>query len=64
MKSSNRLSVNEVEIVNSSSTFGGAVTNLNTDVSLSQVNMANNNAKYDGGAVYHMYGSCLSMKGG
>ena len=61
VKSSNRLSVNEVDIVNSSSTFGSAVTNLNTDVSLSQVNMANNNAKYDGGAVYHMYGSFSSV---
>lgn len=61
VKSSGRLSVNEVDIVNSSSTFGSAITSLNTDVSLSQVNMANNNAKYCGGAVYHMYGSFSSV---
>ena len=61
VKSSDRLSLNEVNIFNSSSTFGSAITSLNTNVSLSQVNMANNNAKYCGGAAYHMYGSFSSV---
>ena len=47
----------EIDIFNSSSTFGGAITALNTDVSLSNVNLTGNHARYDGGAIYQMYGT-------
>ena len=46
----------DITVVNSSATFGGAITTLNTDVSLTGLSMYNNSAKYDGGAIYQMYG--------
>ena len=46
----------DITVVNSSATFGGAIATLNTDVSLNKLNMENNSAKYDGGAIYQMYG--------
>ncbi len=45
-----------IEFVNSSSTFGSAITSLNSAVSIANANFENNSAKWDGGAVYHMYG--------
>lgn len=54
---SSTFSGKEIEIVNSSSTFGGAITTLSTPVSLSNLNIMNSTAKYDGGAIYHMYGT-------
>ena len=45
-----------IEFINSSSTFGSAITSLNSDVSIANANFENNSAKWDGGAIYHMYG--------
>ena len=47
----------EIYVANSSSTFGGAITTLNTHSLLTGLNMINNTAKYDGGAIYHIYGN-------
>ena len=55
IRQSSLFNATEIEVVNSSSTFGGAITTLNTPVSLRYVNMTNNSAKYDGGAIFHMY---------
>ena len=57
IRASSRFAADYVDIVNSSSTFGGAITTLNTAVSLNYVKMIDNSAKYDGGAIYHMYGN-------
>ncbi|WP_406537081.1 C1 family peptidase [Methanobrevibacter sp.] len=57
IKQSSKFNADEIEVVNSSSTFGGAITTLNTPVTLAYVNMADNSAKYDGGAIFHMYGN-------
>lgn len=55
LRESGRFTGTEIDIVNSSSTFGGAITALNTDVSLSNVNLTGNHARYDGGAIYQMF---------
>ena len=57
IRQSSKFNEDHVDVVNSSSTFGGAITTLNTPVSLNYVNMADNSAKYDGGAIFHMYGT-------
>jgi len=57
------LNIDNVSIINSSATFGGAITTLNTTVSLNCLTALNNTAKYDGGAVYHMYGNFTSQNG-
>ena len=57
------LNIDNVSIINSSATFGGAITTLNTIVSLNCLTAHNNTAKYDGGAVYHMYGNFTSQNG-
>ncbi|WP_298501045.1 Ig-like domain repeat protein [uncultured Methanobrevibacter sp.] len=46
----------DLEIINSSATFGGAITTLGTDVSLNGIKCINSTAEWDGGAIYHMYG--------
>ncbi len=57
IRQSSKFSGEDITIVNSTSTFGGAITALNTDVYLIRVSMSNNTAKYDGGAIYQMYGN-------
>ena len=49
------LSASNVSFVNCSSTFGPAVTSLNSTVALSGIQAINNTAKYEGGAIYQMY---------
>lgn len=49
---------NRVDIINSTSTFGGAITALNSNITISRLNAYNNSVKYDGGAIYHLYGKC------
>lgn len=50
---------NRLEIINSNSTFGGAITALNSNITLSKFYAYNNAAKYDGGAIYQLYGKCF-----
>ena len=56
IRDASKFTADHIDISNSSATFGGALTTLNTTVSLSYVNMTDNSAKYDGGAIFHMYG--------
>ena len=56
IKASRKFNGDYLEIFNSSATFGAAITTLNCDVNLNHVNAENNAAKWDGGAIYHMYG--------
>ena len=49
-----------IDIINSQATFGGAITTLYADVSLRNINASNNAATWDGGAIYHMYGAFTS----
>ena len=48
---------NDIEIANSSATFGSAITSLKTTVTLAGISCENNTAKWDGGAIYHFYGN-------
>lgn len=57
-----KISGNNIEFINSSATFGSAITSLKTNVSLAGINCENNSAKWDGGAIYHMYGD-FSLSG-
>ena len=57
------LKLANVNIANSSATFGGAITSLNSHVSLNYLNVNDCSAKWDGGAVYHMYGNFSSYYG-
>lgn len=50
------LTLNRVNIINSSSTFGAAITALDSNLYLTRLNAYNNHAKYDGGAIYQIYG--------
>ncbi|MDO5860785.1 MAG: hypothetical protein Q4Q55_08610, partial [Methanobrevibacter sp.] len=50
IKQSSKFNADNIEVANSSSTFGGAITTLNTPTYFAYVNMANNSAKYNGGA--------------
>ena len=60
---SSPLNVQRSDFINCSATFGGAITTLDSDVRLNYVNAYNNSAKWDGGAVYHMYGKFFSTYG-
>ena len=51
------LVANNVEIINCSAPFGGAIASLNSKVSLNNFTAKNNRAKYYGGAVYSLYHS-------
>jgi len=53
------LSLDDVEISNCSSTFGAAITGLNAQFDINKLYSIGNVAKYDGGAVYQMYGTAL-----
>lgn len=46
----------DLEIIDCSATFGGAITTLSTDVNLTGISCYDNAAKWNGGAIYHMYG--------
>lgn len=46
----------DLEFTNCNATFGGAITSLMSNITLVNVNACNNKAKYDGGALYSMYG--------
>ena len=52
-----KLTVDSVNISNSKSTFGSAITSLDSTLTLNKVNAVNNTANYEGGAIYQMYGS-------
>ena len=60
---SSPLDIQRSDFINCSATFGGAVTALNSDVKLNYINAFNNSAKWDGGAIYHMYGKFFSTYG-
>ncbi len=45
-----------IEIINCNATFGGAITSLNSYLSINDLKARNNKAKYNGGAIYIMYG--------
>lgn len=53
------LTLDDVEISNCSSTFGAAITGLNAQFDINMLYAIGNVAKYDGGAVYQMYGTAL-----
>ena len=57
------LKLDHVDFVGSSATFGGAVASLKTDVNLNYVSAENCSARWDGGAIYHMYGNFTSIYG-
>ena len=52
-----KLTADSVNISNSKSTFGSAITSLDSILTLNKVNAVNNTANYEGGAIYQMYGS-------
>ncbi|MBQ6099376.1 MAG: hypothetical protein IJL02_05880 [Methanobrevibacter sp.] len=47
----------DLEIVNSTATFGGAITTLNTNAVLNNISCLNSSARLYGGAIYHMKGN-------
>lgn len=46
-----------LEFTNCSATFGAGITSLKSVMTLKAINGENNTAKYNGGVIYHMYGS-------
>ena len=46
-----------VDFINCSATFGSAITSLKSTFSLNNGYFENNSAKWNGGAIYHMYGN-------
>ncbi len=52
IRQASKFTADHIDISNSSATFGSALTTLNTTVSLNYVNMTDNSAKYDGGAIF------------
>ena len=57
------LTLEKTDIINSSATFGGAIASLNTAFSSNYLTVENSTAKWDGGAVYHMYNNFTSFYG-
>lgn len=49
------LKSNNIEITNCSAIFGGSITSINSEVSLTNLTSRNNKAKYYGGSIYGMY---------
>ncbi len=45
-----------LEFINCTATFGGAITSLRSNITLFNISAQNNKAKYNGGAFYSMYG--------
>lgn len=56
---SSSLFAEDLDILNCSATFGPAITGLNAKLDINNLFASNNNAKYDGGAIYQMYGTSL-----
>lgn len=56
------LKASTLEIYNSSSTFGAAITSLNSKVTLNNCFLENNTATYEGGAIYSMYNSLTCIE--
>lgn len=54
---SSSLNAWNLTVNNSSSTFGAAITALNSNLNISDSIFENNHAKYNGGAIYQFYGS-------
>lgn len=50
------LTAADVNITNSSATFGGAIASLSSTINLNYFNGGNNTAKYEGGSIYQIYG--------
>ena len=55
------LTLRNVNFTNGYGDFGGAVCNLNSQLVIENANFINNTAKYEGGAIYAMYGD-VSIK--
>jgi len=62
IKSADKFQADNLEITDSTATFGGAIASLNVDVTLNHVNLYDNLATWDGGAIYHMYGEFSSSQ--
>ena len=56
---SSSITADTLEIINCSATFGTAITALNAKLDVNNLNASFNHAKYDGGAIYQMYGTSL-----
>lgn len=56
------LEVRDSTFNNCSANFAGAICSLNTEILISYSNFTNNLARYEGGAVYKMYGSGTVIK--
>ena len=54
---SSSLKAFNLTVVNSTSTFGSAITALGSTLDLKNSHFEDNHARYDGGAIYEMYGS-------
>ena len=54
---SSKLTAENINVTNSSATFGSVVTALSSTVYLDKLYAFNNTATYEGGAIYQMYGS-------
>ncbi|WP_405290284.1 C1 family peptidase [Methanobrevibacter sp.] len=52
-----KLTADNINISNSQSTFGSAITSLSSTVTLNHLKAYSNTAKYDGGAIFQFYGS-------
>ncbi len=50
-----------LDFTNCSATFGAGLTSLNSAMTLKSITGENNTAKYNGGVIYHMYGSFSLM---
>lgn len=50
------LNARNIEITNSTATFGAAITTLNSKINLYKLTAKNNTAQYEGGAIYQLYG--------
>ncbi len=53
------LTATNMEISSCNATFGGAIASLSSDLKLTNFTGNRNRAKYSGGAIYQMYGSCI-----
>ena len=56
------LVANSLSVTSSNATFGGAITSLKSNLNLNNFTATANNAKYDGGALYMMYGELVMGK--
>lgn len=56
---SSSLRASNLNISNSSATFGAAITSIKSDLNLTNLILRDNIAKYEGGAIYQIYGSIM-----